>query len=165
MNTPARSVTRSLRSLARVVVAGGLAVTFGAACSGDDDDRPELPVVDVGQDLVGTCLAFPADVTDEVESLPSIDCAEPHSHEVFAVVESRSSNYPGLEALEAEAQVACLDAFEAYVGINPFDSKLFADWLVPTLTSWDRSDDREIICVAGNLDGRPLEASIAGSAR
>ena len=151
MNIFARSVTLSLQF---VVVAATL-----GACSNDPDDTA-LPVVAVGQSLVGTCLDFPADTGAEIDSLPRIDCAEAHTHEVFAVIDSTADNYPGFDALEAEAQVACLDAFEPYVGINSFDSVLFADWLVPTLTSWDRSDDREIICLAGNHDGAPLVGTV-----
>lgn len=147
------------RVIAAVVLALGV-----AACS-DDSDDPQLPVVDVGDDLVGTCLRFPADTGGDIDSLPSIDCAEEHSHEVIAVLRSKATTYPGFEALETEAQAACLAEFEDYVGVNPFDSQLFTEWLVPTLTSWDQADDREIICVAGNHDGAPLVGSVEGVRR
>lgn len=144
-----------------------LGVPF-AACSGDDDaDTPttDVPVMDADHDLVGACLAFDADVGAEITEFPRVDCAQPHSHEVFAVITSEQQTYPGFEALEAEAQVACLAAFEPYVGVNPFDSELFYEWIVPTLDSWDRADDRQIVCVLGNHDGAPLQGSVRGSAR
>jgi hypothetical protein len=145
----------------------GLAAFALAGCSDDGDDTPttEVPVLDADAGLVGTCLAFPADVGAEISSFPAVDCAASHTHEVFAVVTSAESNYPGFEALEAEAQVACLAEFEPYVGVNPFDSELFYEWIVPTLDSWDRADDREIVCVAGNHDGAPLVGSIQNARR
>jgi len=149
-----------------VTVSGTLAIGVLAGCSGDDDTATtEVPVLDADDSLVGACLAFAPDVGSEITSFPRVECAQPHSHEVFAVVDSASSNYPGFEALEAEAQVACLAAFEPYVGVNAFDSTLFYEWIVPTLDSWDRADDRQIICVAGSHDGAPLVASVANSNR
>ncbi len=149
------------------MVSGSLAALSLGACSGDDDDTAttEVPVLEAGDSLVGACLAFAADTGAEITVFPRVDCAESHSHEVFAVVPSTEPNYPGFEALEAEAQVACLAAFEPYVGVNAFDSELFYEWIVPTLDSWDRADDRQIVCVAGAHDGEPLTGSIAGSRR
>ena len=149
-----------------VTISGSLAVGALAGCSGDDDTATtEVPVLEADESLVGACLAFPADVGEEIAAFPRVDCAEPHSHEVFAVVESEQASYPGFEALEAEAQVACLEAFEPYVGISPFDSELFYEWIVPTLDSWDRADDRQIVCVAGSDNGSPLQGSVAGTAK
>ncbi len=148
-------VTRFAALIAVVVVA--------ASCSDDDDNRAD--VIDVGSGAVGTCLDFDADTGAEVTELPTIDCAEPHSHEIFAVVVSDETVYPGFEALESTAQAKCLGQFEEYVGISAFDSTLFYSWLVPTLTSWDREDDREIICVVGDGAGAPLVGSVRGSDR
>ena len=55
--------------------------------------------------------------------LPVTGCDDPHTHEIYAVLESAADPYPGFDALEDEAQVACLSAFEPYVGISPFDSR------------------------------------------
>lgn len=139
------------------------AVSGVAACSGDDDET--APVVDLGESAVGTCLQFADDVGAEVSELPVVDCSVAHTHEIIAVALSAESVYPGFEALETEAQAACLGEFESYVGVNPFDSELFVSWLVPTLTSWDREDDREIVCVVGNGNGAPLVGSVEGVAR
>lgn len=135
-----------------------LAVT---ACSDDDG----APILDLGSSAVGECLDFDDSVEAEVNDLPVVSCDEPHSHQIFAVVVSPASVYPGFEALEATAQASCLGAFEEFVGVSAFDSTLFHSWLVPTLTSWDREDDREIICVVGNGDGQPLVGSVQGSDR
>jgi hypothetical protein len=137
-------------------------VVFAAsACSNDKG----APILDVGSSAVGTCLQFDDSVGAEVSDLPDVPCEQPHSHEIFAVITSQASVYPGFEALEATAQAQCLAKFEDYVGISAFDSNLFYSWLVPTLTSWDREDDREIICVVGSKDSKPLLGSVQGSGR
>lgn len=149
-----------------VTVSGTLALAVLAGCSGDDDTATtEVPVLAADDTLIGACLAFEPDTGATITAYPRVDCAQPHSHEVFAVVDSKERNYPGFEALEAEAQVACMTEFEPYVGVDPFDSELFYEWIVPTLDSWDRADDRQIVCVAGNHDGAPLTAPVHGSRR
>lgn len=137
-----------------------------AACSGGD----EPAATDLGEDAAGTCLDVPDDVGAEISDLPEVGCDVEHTHEIYAVVDSEADAYPGLEALEDEAEVACLAAFEPYVGISPFDSNLFYSWLVPTLASWEDTDiagggDREIVCVVGSGDGSPLTQSVRDSRR
>lgn len=136
---------------------------LAAGCSGDDDAGS--PVLGVTESGVGTCLDFPEDVGAEISELPVVPCEVSHSHEIFAVVLTEGDVYPGFEALETEATAACLTEFEPYVGINAFDSELFYSWMVPTLTSWDREDDREIVCVVGNHNGAPLVGSVEGTQR
>lgn len=139
-----------------------VAVLVGGACSGDDDGEP---VVDLGQSAVGTCLQFGTEIGETVERLPAVPCDEQHSHEIIAVADSAAKTYPGFEALEAEAQAVCLGAFEDYVGISAFDSELFFSWLLPTLDSWDRRNDREIVCVVGEGNGAPLTGSVRNLGR
>jgi hypothetical protein len=159
-------------------VAFAAAAFLVVACSGDDDPA----ATDLGQDAVGWCLDIADDVGAEITDLPRVNCGEPHTHEVFAIVDwntaasreelgvSDTGAYPGFEALESVAQVECLKEFEPYVGISPFDSNLFYSWMVPTLASWEDTDignrgDREIICVVGSADGAGLTESVRGSAR
>lgn len=132
------------------------------ACSGDDDGAP---VIDLTEDSIGTCLDFGDTIDAEITSLPAVPCGEPHTHEIYAVSFSDSATYPGLEALEADAQAKCLGAFESYVGVSAFDSELFFSWLVPTLNSWDRDDDRQIVCVIGEGNGAPLVGSVRNIGR
>jgi hypothetical protein len=132
-----------------------------AGCSDDDGS----PVLDLGAEAVGRCLQVDESIGAEVTELPEVPCEEPHTHEIYAVVVSSESVYPGFEALEETAQARCLAEFEDFVGISAFDSELFYSWLVPTLTSWDREDDREIVCVVGAKDGAPLVGSVRGSNR
>lgn len=147
------------RTLAAVV--GVVALSLAAGCSGDDGD----PVINLADTAVGTCLDFGDTVDAEVTSLPTVLCGDPHSHEIFAILTTAEATYPGFEALEAEAQAGCLGEFEDYVGISAFDSELFFSWLVPTLNSWDRDDDRQIICVVGEGNGAPLIGTVRNISR
>jgi hypothetical protein len=141
-----------------VLVVGAL-----VACSGDDSES----VLDLGTDAVGTCLDFEQAPGATVEKLPVADCNEPHTHEIYFVPSvTDEAVYPGFEALDALAQARCLGAFEDYVGISAFESELFFSWLLPTLDTWERDGDREIVCVIGEGNGAPLPpGSVRGTAR
>ena len=120
-----------------------------SSCSGDDGE----PVVDLSESAVGTCLEFGDSVEAEISELPAVPCLEPHSHEIYAIEFSDAATYPGF------------GAFEEYVGVRAFASELFFSWLVPTLHSWDRENDRQIVCVIGEGNGAPLVGSVRGIAR
>lgn len=140
-----------------VVLAVCATVAFSAAaCDGDDDAAPgvdEQPVLDVETTTAEpVCMQVEENLPPEVERLPIIDCAEPHTHEIYATIESPDPVFPGVEALGDFAQVECLAAFEPFVGTSPFDSTLSYSWLVPTLQSWNDEQDREVLCVLMNRD-------------
>ena len=146
-----------------------------AACS--KDDKNVVPVIQLGKNGPGTCINAPATLGPEVKKLPTVDCAVAHTHEVFAVVpyveqvEGKPDKvagdktlFPGLEAVDAYAQRACITEFEPYVGVSAFDSTLTFSWLDPTLASWNGSSkDRSIICVLGKFDGNTMTGSKKGS--
>lgn len=157
-----RPIVCSANSLVLRVLVGGALVGALTACSSGDDGEP---VIDLGPTAVGTCLDFDDSIGAEVDRLPEVPCEDPHSHEIFAVKLSAADTYPGFEALEADAQAQCLGAFDEYVGISAFDSELFFSWLVPTLTSWDKENDREIVCVIGEGNGADLVGTVRGIAR
>lgn len=117
-------------------------------------------MIDLAPTAIGTCVDFGDTVGADVTELPEVPCGEEHSHEIYALAEVDLDTYPGFEALEADAQAQCLAAFEDYVGISAFDSELFFSWLVPTLTSWDKDDDRQIICLIGEGNGARLVGSV-----
>ena len=153
----ARPIFQLIRALSIVAIAAA-----AVSCSNDDEGAE---VIDLTDRSIGTCLDFGDSIEAEVTELPVVLCGEPHSHEIYAVEITTASSYPGFEALEAEAQTRCLGAFEDYVRISAFDSELFFSWLVPTLNSWDRDDDRQIVCVIGEGNGAPLVGSVRGIAR
>lgn len=151
-----------------------------AGCSGNDPD-----VLDVDERLddpeAERCLDVDDSIGAEVSDLPWTSCDQPHTHEVFHVIDffveeevppgstttvpTSPDVYPGFAELESFAQRQCLAAFEPYVGISAFDSSLFYSWLVPSLASWNDHNDREVICVAGNANGQTLTGTIRDSQR
>jgi len=152
----------------RSVAAAALAVLLLVAtgCNGDDDDDTadvdEQAVLDVETNTADpVCMQVDESFPAEVEKLPIIDCADPHTHEIYATVESPEAVFPGVDALGDFAEVRCLEAFEPFVGTSPFDSVLSYSWLVPTLQSWNDEDDREVLCVLMNRDRAvPLTGSM-----
>jgi hypothetical protein len=123
-------------------------------------------VLEVGDDGGSTCLSVDEDLPAEVEELPVVDCAEPHTHEIFAtVIYEERDVYPGVEELGNFAQVECLERFESFVGISTFDSELSYTWLVPSLAGWNDEDDREVLCVLADRSGAPLTGSMADAVR
>ena len=133
-----------------------------AGCSDDDPNKPSAqPVLDVG---LNSCLFVTGDVKATVSALPVIDCAKPHTHQIFATAESKEDVYPGMAKLEEFAQTECYGKFEDFVGIGPFDSALFITWIVPSLDGWNSSKkDREVLCVLGRRDSGQLTGTAEGS--
>lgn len=150
-----------LRATTFIVVA---ALSGLAACSDDkaDPTKPTgAPALDV---KVGQCLQVTEALDSEVATLPLIDCAQEHSHEIFAAIEDTEDDvFPGATKLEAFSETACYGAFESYVGINWLDSSLFITWIYPSLTSWNDEDDREVLCVLGAKNANPLTGSMKDS--
>lgn len=143
-----------------------------SACSNDDKDGRK--VIQLAKDGPGTCINAPATLGPEVKQLPTVDCSIAHTHEIFAVEkyveqvpgqpDKATDLFPGLEALDAFAERRCIEKFEPYVGVSPFDSSLTFSWLTPTLASWNGSSkDRSVICVLGNFDGSMLDRSMKDS--
>ena len=146
----------------------GCLLTVGG-CSGDDDDdgaaSEAVPVLDVGTGAdASRCLLVDEDLPPEVTELPVVPCAEFHTHEVYAVVVYDEEDvYPGLAALEAFAERKCLGEFESFVGISAFDSSLVFSWLVPSLNGWTDEEDRDVLCVLADGEGRQLTRSMRDS--
>jgi len=160
---PSARAVRS-RAAGLLLAVGALAPVGLVACSDDPDpDQAQgEPVLEVGD---ATCLQVDASVTGEVSTLPVVDCAVDHTHEVFATVTDEVDDvYPGMSALEAFAERECYARFEEYVGINPFDSALSITWIVPSLDGWNDEDDHDVLCVLARRDGAPLQGSAKGSA-
>jgi hypothetical protein len=135
------------------------------ACSSDSKGTTDKAVLNLS-DKVGTCLLVGPTIKTEVSSLPTIDCAKEHTHEIYGTIvltDKEYPVYPGTDALGAVAQRECTRQFEPYVGSGPRDTSLFYSWLLPTLGSWNNHKDRTILCVAGNFDSKPLIGTIQHS--
>lgn len=167
-------MTTSLDSRWGRVLAGltiGTATLALAGCSliGNITNTPTEPTdPTVGTDTdafaiaVGDCLND-GNLEGEVTTVPTIDCAQPHDSEAYASIIVDDGDYPGEEAILAEADAACLDEFNTFVGVNYDESVLNFSYYYPTAGSWDNGD-REILCLIYE-DGTKVTGSLAGAAR
>jgi hypothetical protein len=156
---------RSLLATAAVRAAAVLTVVV-AGCSGDDPSKPVSKDPVKQATYLGACLRFSPGQDPKVTTLPTIDCAQAHTHEVYALLTSdKTEVYPGFDVLETRARIGCVEEFEKYVGIGAFDSLLFYTWLVPTIDGWNdpEAPDRETLCMLGARNGEPLKGSQKGS--
>jgi Septum formation len=147
------------RRAAAVVTA--LLVLVGAACGGSS---PSVGAsVSVFHLKVGECLVPPTAVQAELASVKVVSCKEPHTQEVFHLVDDNTGNdtYPGDSALVTFAQGSCLEAFGPYVGVSYRNSQLYYTYLLPSVRSW-ADKDRTIVCVI-TTTGRPLKSSVKGT--
>ena len=90
------------------------------------------------------------------------DCAEPHEHEVYALVDITESSLPPIGTLYQ----ACFDRFETAIG-TPYENSAYGVVAIgPTRQSWD-AGDREVVCFVYNWDdpGEKLVGSVLGSGR
>lgn len=126
----------------------------GQVIAGDDS-------TDVFTLQVGDCLND-AEATEQVETVPTTPCAEPHDSEVYASIIMPDEAYPGEEAIFALADEDCLTEFETFVGGEWSTSPYDFSYYFPTEGSWAEGD-REILCVAYDPEG-PVTGSLAGSA-
>lgn len=120
----------------------------GEVVEGNDD-------TDVFTLQVGDCLND-ATAAETVETIPTVPCTEPHDSEIYASIIMTGDTFPGTDAVIAEADTACLDAFEGFVGVSYADSLYYYSYYFPTEGSWE-GGDREILCTiydeAGQVTG------------
>ncbi len=109
---------------------------------------------------VGECyLQLPSD--DLIEEVEAISCDEPHGIEIFHVFDVDLEAFD-TDAVQAEAESGCFDAFEAYAGVIYADSWYGLDGLLPTAETWV-DGDREVVCFLQPYDDTITES--VGSAR
>ena len=86
-----------------------------------------------------------------------------HAYEVYALSTIPDGAYPGDDVVEGQADNACTDAFEAFVGTSYDDSVLDVYYFFPTKSSWNLLRDRTITCSVS--DGESTIGSLKGSKR
>ena len=111
---------------------------------------------------VGDCFDDPA--SEEVLSVATVPCSEPHDDEVFANVRLSESGggFPGQAAVDEKAGFECFLRFAGFVGTQYEDSILDITFLSPTPESWAEGD-RAVTCAVYRLDGRQMTGSARGS--
>lgn len=140
----------------RVIVSILVLATLSACGKEPLPEGSEL--VDVFSLKVGDCLND--DTTGTVSETIKVGCDMPHLSEVYHLFNLPSGPMPDDEAMSDAADEGCLDAFEAYVGIDYPSSVYVYQTLTPTRSSW-RNGDREIVCLLAAHD----DSLIAGSLR
>ena len=117
----------------------------------------------VQQFTVGQCVNDPVLAEDgqiEVGTMPIVDCAEPHTGEVFYVEDLPDGDYPSDASTLGET--LCPDNFDAYVGTPYLESSLYVTQLYPTPETW-ADGDRQIVCLIVEENGGELTGSAKDS--
>ncbi len=144
--------------LLRVSVLMALSVLVLAACSsGDSESVFDLRPGDCFDDVIEG-----GDFAEEAETLPMVDCEDPHDNEAYALYDVADGAFPGQAAIDDEAIAKCVPLFEDYVASDYETSRLDIWWIFPTAESWSEGD-REVACVLYDLDLNKLTGSMANS--
>jgi hypothetical protein len=117
---------------------------------------------DVFSIQVGDCANVPADGSEQVTSLPVVPCSDPHTDEVYAEKELAPGDFPGDDAILAQAEEFCLAEFEPFVGIA-YDASALDIWpMFPAQEGWEIQDDRVIQCLI-TAGAEPTTGSLKGA--
>jgi hypothetical protein len=94
---------------------------------------PGAGEVDVLDLRVGDCLAdSPTGGEEVIFTVETVPCSEPHSGEIYAVVTLPEGDFPGDEAVVAQAEESCTAEFESFVGLPYEESVLYFTYLHPS---------------------------------
>lgn len=106
-----------------------------------------------------------ADFLQQITTL--VGCDGPHDREAYLVEQYPGSDdapAPPEETLRRWAESACLEEFEAFVGLEYVLSALEIGAIVPSFETWTDEADRNVICfVFPDEAGRRLRTSVANS--
>jgi hypothetical protein len=94
---------------------------------------------------VGDCISE-VPTGAEVMTLPTIDCAQPHAGEVFAVLDMPDGAYPGDQVI-TEWQNKCPQELVNFSPEAMVDDSVGVYVLYPTPDTWSKGD-RAITCIA-----------------
>jgi hypothetical protein len=174
------------------VALAGAVILLGllAACGGDDATPPtttteapsttttEAPSttepfgepVDVTLLVEGDCFeerVIAGQGQIDIQETVRIDCDDPHFNEVYLVTQlpdEAGTPFPGTEAVNDVADQTCIDAFEAFVGVQYELSEWEIGHIVPTEETWVLPD-RQVVCFVFDRSGDKTTGSAEGSER
>ena len=121
--------------------------------------------------LKGDCIDLEAldgygDATEgeeyEVETVPVVPCAEPHTGEVYGELVMEGDEYPGDEDMSKTFDDWCYAEFEKFVGLSFDESKYGYTGFYPTQDTWEQLDDRTLQCIVSSEE--PVTGSLEGVA-
>ncbi len=114
---------------------------------------------------VGDCFDDAGPATDEITNVtdvPIVDCSDLHDNEVYATYELSDDDFPGTDAVYSDADLQCVEQFDAFVGMSYEQSDLDYGWLVPTADSWEIGD-RAVVCFLYRVDLAKMTGTMRGS--
>ena len=112
---------------------------------------------------VGQCFADAiSSSSEEVENVDIVDCDKPHLNEIYAVVDLPEGDFP-LVFIDEDSAEICYNAFESFVGIDYEYSIYEANFLRPTMETWEELDDREVVCYLFDMEGKLKTGTAANS--
>ena len=110
---------------------------------------------------VGDCFAEVPE--GDVLTVPVVPCAEPHADEVFAQTSLPGGDFPGDDAIFAQADEFCIAEFNSFVGLSYEQSVLDYTYFYPTEESW-LEGDRAVTCTIYD-PGEEVSGSLRGVER
>lgn len=112
---------------------------------------------------VGQCFAQRG--RGEIGDASLVDCAVPHTYELFAqfAAASDADPYPGDDDIAHAAEAGCVEAFAGFVGLAYDRSALDYVYLSPTRKTWD-AGDRRVSCFVTDPTG-PVTGGLRGAGR
>jgi Septum formation len=127
-----------------------------------EETAPTVPEeVDVYKLEVGDCYGEVPE--GDVVTVPVVPCSEPHSEEVFAAVSLPNRDFPGEDAILAQADELCFAEFESFVGLSYEESVLDFAYVYPSEESW-LEGDRLVTCTIFD-PGEKVTGSLRGVQR
>lgn len=136
------------------VAAALLTVTTLAACGSGDPQRDESTgEITEASDAsvfalqVGDCADYASLGSGDISTVGTIPCDEEHDVEVYAELELPEGDFPGVDAVQEQADEFCYGEFAGFVGVSYEESALEFSSLQPQEQGWEGSDDRIVQCL------------------
>jgi hypothetical protein len=116
---------------------------------------------------VGDCFSgvIAAYEHSEVGDVDVVSCSKLHTYEVYSEFELTGSSWPGLSTVVSRSEEGCWTRFASFVGIEYEYSEWYISSIYPTQDSWNKFDDREVICVLGTEYDEQTTGSARGTRR
>ncbi|MCV2395376.1 septum formation family protein [Actinotalea sp. M2MS4P-6] len=101
---------------------------------------------------VGDCFDSTG-LTEYVEEIPFVPCGEEHDAEVYASTQLTGEEYPGEDVVSEQAWTYCEEEFASFVGVTYEESVIDMFPMYPVEDGWNDLGDREVLCIASDIDG------------